>query len=1767
MAKHGQDEYTEGLRYGPISVRTQATQTLPVQTQPPTQLMSHEVHQFTQLVHHDLTPHVRGDTLVNDSDVEGSGDTVVLNEEGELHGVGDSVPNEKGLISKSVENGLKGTHRDLPDSDATTEEGDAGNAGYLDADAESRPALIDVPPDDEGPRTGDNFPAFMMSSLPGVAEGTENVTRQDTPQVALVAATNVSKDSQSRPRSISSVRAASLRASGLRAAGRSISLNSSGKDGGKFDSERTIDVTPGTLDNTSKNPLEGLEADLHDIGDVRKTIAVQNESRQLSPKVTVPFDDALARMSTSRSKSKSASPTRASLERHASGFTDEAGSGKGFRDPIDSDAALITEKQKSDAKASVSHEPLSLGLKRLCSQASFVSASNGIDARPDADLKVQSGQPNVQKARKLVFDNVEMSTGKFGGGRNTASKGSNTDYGSALSKETSGIHASARQGSGVRAASTNLSYLESQDPGEEAQMNALNVVDKLVWLDASCMPDDGATNPVPQDASVKCQAGIKGLQSLAQAAQMKAVHDKLDVFDWEDSQLDEDSSPDKKPVPDNVRTRKRQGETPKLTMSSKKPAIFHQQKTQSIPPRPDKKAQKTTSDVGNLEVPNLDPLCSGRLQVIEMRPHTLLTSRLRNRTKAEPRLPSKGRKSPGSQRGRRKRDDVKKQITESSIELETGKQRTEVQQPAPESRRRAGRKKAIDGSADLKAEQQKVRGNQKGKGQSVKMSEVDTNSPSGLGLADRTSQDDAAADIWIEAFSNAKNKSPTDKSAELIKFKKRSALHNGTGQDSKKLRTTEHSSVTMDVDSSEQREPFTEKDGVQSGFKSQNSLEKGKITDLASIDQPISRRINTRLNKSELQNNDKGINKVDPQSLGKESVDKEANVGQKLKKSRISDTCQLKGNSHIEPHDASTKKRNVLKKDEAERESKKVQDTKQNETADSVRKSRKFSSRSTAADHISTLQDKTLENFVLERGPKTRSHAQDMKRNSSSTHDGTAIELFRTSLADEAVKADFGVEKPSTRPGNLRKDKSLPSHQYSTTSMEEAPARISTRSTGRRDSADGSVSESAEARKGAPAQDPKRSKRKRDNSDANTPESAKDADLQPKEQITNTVLQHIEESRSQEGDVSCTLRRTRSSTNEYDFQRPESVNAVKEAQVKDDLMNEEQMLKHSVVKSTTRTSKPFPGQNKKTKALKALNKLSSSSVTDKGRRRKRESGEICVLFSHSLTDETIKNQKKILAKLGGQIASSALECTHFISNGFVRSQNMLISMAAGKIVATTLWLESCGQAHYFVDEKNYVLLDEKKEKELGFSMITSLAAARRKPLFKDVKVAICSNTTPEPTALKAIVESAGGQVMDAKTCLSQPHTEGDKSFIVIANEKNLETCCQFLGKGLQVYSEELVLQGVVTQTLDFSRNRLFEDARQQRVFDLLHLSSRSSIENWLRVSCEDISENSPCKQNLFGNRLPTRHPCEMAPRISRLHDKACHLAAYHGSINDYQKQKQAVDLKSKQRGFKYILQRTLYIIYILQRDHTPKATAQYDPEIPAQGRHEIGAIDAHEVGPLNLLTELNRSQLERPAQRKRRSKGANGPAIDAHEVGPLNLLTELNRSQLESQWACLEEAEKQGSFARLSARQRCFRSRGQDSSKKSATFWLSNANINGSLRADSVVPLWRRDLLLIYVKTSLPLVPAMMYKLLGMKLTVRARSVLEGPETGRGQGAYLNPVFLSGVRKAGDNGDEGDIADSHDEPDAQHGVGGGQHKEVAGGRGFDEDLDPPGPPR
>ncbi|KAG2594148.1 hypothetical protein PVAP13_5NG623500 [Panicum virgatum] len=117
-------------------------------------------------------------------------------------------------------------------------------------------------------------------------------------------------------------------------------------------------------------------------------------------------------------------------------------------------------------------------------------------------------------------------------------------------------------------------------------------------------------------------------------------------------------------------------------------------------------------------------------------------------------------------------------------------------------------------------------------------------------------------------------------------------------------------------------------------------------------------------------------------------------------------------------------------------------------------------------------------------------------------------------------------------------------------------------------------------------------------------------------------------------------------------------------------------------------------------------------------RRRRNMSNVRVLFSQSMDKETIKMQTKILTYFGLPAATTTTEATHFVAEKFARTRNMLEAMAMGIPVVTPSWLECCGEARCFMDEKKYIMRDMKKEKELGFSLPVSIGRACKKPLLE-----------------------------------------------------------------------------------------------------------------------------------------------------------------------------------------------------------------------------------------------------------------------------------------------------------------------------------------------------------------------------------------------------------------------------------------------------------------
>ncbi|XAR58489.1 hypothetical protein NMG60_11013897 [Bertholletia excelsa] len=238
--------------------------------------------------------------------------------------------------------------------------------------------------------------------------------------------------------------------------------------------------------------------------------------------------------------------------------------------------------------------------------------------------------------------------------------------------------------------------------------------------------------------------------------------------------------------------------------------------------------------------------------------------------------------------------------------------------------------------------------------------------------------------------------------------------------------------------------------------------------------------------------------------------------------------------------------------------------------------------------------------------------------------------------------------------------------------------------------------------------------------------------------------------------------------------------------------------------------------NKKLSRLPLLKELISLGISDsltnvasKDFRRRRDMAKVRVLFSQNMDHDIVRRQKKILARLGSSIASSCSEATHFVADRFARTRNMLEAIALGKPVVTHLWLDSCGQASCFIDEKNYILRDTKKEKDIGFNMPVSLAHARQHPLLKNRRVFISPNIKPSKELISCLINAVQGQAVDRIEDTAMKNGLVTDDLLILSCEEDYAQCAPFLQKGAAVYSSELLLNGIIIQKLEFARYRLF----------------------------------------------------------------------------------------------------------------------------------------------------------------------------------------------------------------------------------------------------------------------------------------------------------------------------------------------------------------------
>ncbi|KAM3847399.1 mediator of DNA damage checkpoint protein 1 isoform 1-T1 [Vipera latastei] len=188
-----------------------------------------------------------------------------------------------------------------------------------------------------------------------------------------------------------------------------------------------------------------------------------------------------------------------------------------------------------------------------------------------------------------------------------------------------------------------------------------------------------------------------------------------------------------------------------------------------------------------------------------------------------------------------------------------------------------------------------------------------------------------------------------------------------------------------------------------------------------------------------------------------------------------------------------------------------------------------------------------------------------------------------------------------------------------------------------------------------------------------------------------------------------------------------------------------------------------------------------------------------VLFTGVIDEEG----ERVVAELGGSLAESVFDCTHLVTDRVRRTVKFLCALARGIPIVTLDWLEKSRQNAFFLAPNSFLVRDPEQEKNLRFSLSTSLQKVQQKgPLFQGYEIHVTPNVKPEPEYMKDIVKCSGGTLLPR-----MPRAFKEKR-IVVSCPEDLSRCKPAREAGVPITNAEFILTGILQQTVDLQAYRL-----------------------------------------------------------------------------------------------------------------------------------------------------------------------------------------------------------------------------------------------------------------------------------------------------------------------------------------------------------------------
>jgi len=171
-----------------------------------------------------------------------------------------------------------------------------------------------------------------------------------------------------------------------------------------------------------------------------------------------------------------------------------------------------------------------------------------------------------------------------------------------------------------------------------------------------------------------------------------------------------------------------------------------------------------------------------------------------------------------------------------------------------------------------------------------------------------------------------------------------------------------------------------------------------------------------------------------------------------------------------------------------------------------------------------------------------------------------------------------------------------------------------------------------------------------------------------------------------------------------------------------------------------------------------------------------------------------------IEKLGATITDDAFKCTHLVTDKVRRTDKLLTAYSISPYILNRSWFDQSVAAGKFVDESKHALTDAEAEKKFKFKLKNRDTSKR---ILEGYTFYTTPHVKPDRFSIVHPITAAGGKFTTATP------TEYDDHILIIGSADDDGTENEALSSlGYNIYSNELLLTGILTQQLKLKENIL-----------------------------------------------------------------------------------------------------------------------------------------------------------------------------------------------------------------------------------------------------------------------------------------------------------------------------------------------------------------------